>query len=486
MSNFLAIATVTAALKELLYSNAIKDVDGADVLTMQPDNAAKAAGGNPRINLYLYQVTPNAAWRNADLQTRRADGTLYQRSLAALDLHYMISFYGDETELVAHRLLGSVVRTLHAEPQLTRERIRTTIDNPSFSSFLMAPGKEPSNLADQVELVKFSPMHLSLEEFAKIWSVMYQISYVLSVAYQGTVVLIEGDGIPQSPLPVQERKVFAVPFNQPAIEQIAAKLDGSTAVDPYSPITTDNTIVIQGKRLQGGAGTLVQIAGIEVVPDAKNVSDMQITLPLTTSITLPDGTQTPLTNKLRAGVQGVQVVQRSQMGMDKDQDQPNWHRGVESNVAAFVLRPKFANTPDTSVAGEVTVTLTPVVSRKQRVVLLLNELAARPAQSPNLPPRSQTYSFDADPKVQTWKDQSGAVVTDPARFSGDDTTDTIKFSVPGVVPGPSIYLIRVQVDGAESALDVDTRRLIDDPAHPGKKIPNPFFNTYAGTPKVTI
>ena len=485
MSNFLAIATVTAALKELLYSNALKDVDGADVLTMQPDNAAKAAGGQPRINLYLYQVTPNAAWRNADLLTRRADGTLYQRPLAALDLHYMISFYGDENELVAHRLLGSVVRTLHAEPQLTRERIRTTIDNPSFSSFLNAPGKE-SNLADQVELVKFSPLHLSLEEFAKIWSVMYQIPYVLSVAYQGTVVLIEGDGIPQSPLPVQVRKVFAVPFNHPAIEQIAVKPDGNGAVDPNGPITTDKTMLIQGKRLQGGAGTLVQIAGIEVVPDAKNVSDTQITLPLNTPITLPDGTQTPLTNKLRAGVQGLQVVQRTQMGMDKDNDQPNWHRGVESNIAAFVLRPKFTNAPDTSVAGEVTVTLTPVVSRKQRVVLLLNELSTRPPQSPALPPRSRTYSFDADPKAQTWKDQSGAVVTDPAKFSGDDTADTIKFSIPGVVPGPSIYLIRVQVDGAESALDVDTRRLIDDPANKGKKIPNPFFNMYAGTPRVTI
>src|SRR6266568_6005486 len=474
MSNYLAVATATETLRTLLSDIAGQDVPCVQVKTTRPDLLV-SKDQPTEINIYLYQVTPNAAYRNSDLPTRRADGTVLQRPIAALDLHYMISFYGNENELEPQRLLGSVVRTLHAQPFLTREQIRQTILN--NAGFLGG-----SNLADQVELVKFSPLHLSLEEFAKIWSVFYQIPYVLSVAYQGTVVLIEGDGTPQSPLPVQVRKVFAVPFNHPAIEQIAARPDGNGAVDPNSPITTGKTIVIQGKRLQGGAGTLVQIAGVEVVPDAKNVSDTQITLPLNTPITLPDGTQIPLTNKLRAGAQGLQVIQRRQMGEDKDNDQQNWHRGVESNVAAFVLRPTLTNTPKTNVAGEITVTLTPVVSRKQRVVFLLNEFPAQLVKPTALPPRSRTYSFDADPRVQTWKDQTGTVVTEPGKFSGEDTTDTIKFSIPGIVPGPATYLIRVQVDGAESLLDVDPNKKLSD----GTNKDNPFFNTYIGTPKVTI
>ena len=36
------------------------------------------------MNVYLYQVTPNAAFRNVDLPTRRADGTLVKQPVAAL------------------------------------------------------------------------------------------------------------------------------------------------------------------------------------------------------------------------------------------------------------------------------------------------------------------------------------------------------------------------------------------------------------------
>ena len=48
-----------------------------------------------------------------------------------------------------------------------------------------------SNL-EEVELVKFTQLPLSLEELGKLWSVFFQTTHVLSVAFQGTVVLIEG------------------------------------------------------------------------------------------------------------------------------------------------------------------------------------------------------------------------------------------------------------------------------------------------------
>jgi Pvc16 N-terminal domain len=468
MSNYLAIATVTATLKDILQTAAAKDVTDHEVIvmTVRPDLAKnEAQDAKATINIYLYQVTPNAALRNSDLPTRRADGTILNRPQVALDLHYMISFYGAENQFVTQRLLGSAVRTLHAEPQLSREKIRRTI--------IAQPILSDSNLADQFELVKFTPLHLSLEELAKIWSVFYQIPYVLSVAYQGTVVLIESDDTPQNALSVQVRNIYAVPFNQPNIEQVGVKATINQTIVPGRPITVNDVMRILGKNLRGTTGTLIQFNGVEVVPDSANVSDRQIDLPLNAPLTLSDGTKVSPANVLRAGVQGVQVIQRMQMGMDKVNDQQNWHRGVESNVAAFVLRPMLSN-PITNVAGEVTVTLTPVVSRKQRVVLLLNEVLPQPAQQPALPQRARTYSFTADPKAQSWKDQTGAVVTDPAKFSGEDTTDTIKFSIPGIVPGPVTYLIRVQVDGAESLLDLDTNPQ------------SPTFNMYSGTPKVTI
>ena len=85
MSNHLAIATVTAALGALL-SSAAQVVTGAELSTVRPGTAAPvmpAVG----INIYLYQVAPNPAWRNVDLPTRDSGGRLAQRPRPGLDLH---------------------------------------------------------------------------------------------------------------------------------------------------------------------------------------------------------------------------------------------------------------------------------------------------------------------------------------------------------------------------------------------------------------
>lgn len=110
MSNFLAVATITAVLRLLLQGPADDGVSGAVVTTERPDARANSSTG-AGVNVFLYQVRPNAALRNADLATRSASGQLLQRRQAALDLLYLLSFYGDDTELEPQRLLGSVVRT---------------------------------------------------------------------------------------------------------------------------------------------------------------------------------------------------------------------------------------------------------------------------------------------------------------------------------------------------------------------------------------
>ena len=66
MSNFLAIATVTATMQTLLQAAIGVDVAGATATTVRPDGSDN--GLPPRgLNIYLYQVTPNGAWRNSDL-----------------------------------------------------------------------------------------------------------------------------------------------------------------------------------------------------------------------------------------------------------------------------------------------------------------------------------------------------------------------------------------------------------------------------------
>ena len=410
MSNFLGIATVTAALGQILSEALVPDVDDAKVTTFRPDtNGNMPTTG---VNIFLYQVTPNAAWQNADLPTRRANGDLVQRPRAALDLHYLLTFYGDEGKLVPQRVLGSVVRTLHAQPILTRDLIRKTIAKNEFD-FLVT-----SNLADSIELVKFTPLPLSLEDLSKLWSVYFQTPYSLSVAYQATVVLIESEDSTHAALPVRARNIYVAPFRQPLIENVRAA-DGAPV------IVSTSTLVIAGKRLRGDA-TQVLISGIDATAGIQSLTDSEIRL------TQPAG--------LRAGVQGLQVIQPRLMGTP-----PVAHVGVASNLAAFVLHPtinkKVDNSPDVTVAlPNVTVKLSPPVSRSQDVRLLLNEFNG-----------ARAYSFDAAPHNAD---------TDP------EVTDTLVFAVAGVEPGD--YLARVQVNGAESPLELSTDA--NDPVYVGPRV----------------
>jgi hypothetical protein len=428
MSNFLAIATVTAALSQTLRAAIETDVPGASVTTLRPDTAG---GGIPatRVNLYLYQVVPNAAWRNADLPTRQAGGQLAQRPQVALDLHYLLSFYGDEGQLEPQRLLGSVVRTLHARPVLTRQMVRNTIANPAF--FFLAA----SNLDEAIELVKFTPLSPSLEELSNLWSVFFQTAYTLSVAYQGTVVLIESEVTPRPTLPVRARNLYVVPFRRPIIEHVHAQAGAD------QPIVIDSTLVIHGQGLRGDL-TSVRIGGGEITPSSADITDTEISLPLSTLLASP-----PLSGAaLRAGVQAVQVVHHLPMGTP-----PEPHRGVESNVAAMILRPTItvpvtvANVQGSGGAprsADVTVQVQPPIGGSQRLLLLLHEaMAEAPA----------AYNF--------------------AVAARQTDVNAVTIPVSGVRAGD--YLVRVQVDGAESPLLVDT-----DPD-------SPTFNQFIG-PLVTV
>jgi hypothetical protein len=389
MSNFLAIATVTATLGQVLQPPVSAGVPGATVTTLRPDGAG--AGPRPAgVNIYLYQVTSNAAYRNADLPTRTSDGDVVQRPQAALDLHYLFTFQGDETTLEPQRLLGIVASTLQAKPVLSRQDISSTAAGTGFLA--------RSDLADQVELVKFTPSPLSLEELSKVWSVFFQTPYNLSVAYQATVVLIESDDTPRRALPVRARTVTVRPFRFPRIDRVTSQAGADAA------IVAGSTLLIEGAQLRGDQ-TLVLLGGTERTPLA--VSDSEITLALP-----PD---------IPAGIQGLQVLQRVSMGIP-----PQPHRGFESNVAAFVLRPTI--TAENATSTLVTLKVDPNIHTGQRAVMLLNRQSAGPPAA---------YSFTSPPA--------------PAE------TDTLEFQISGVPAGA--YFVRVQVDGAESPLDLDPASL---------------------------
>jgi hypothetical protein len=392
MSNYLAIATVTGALYQILIGPVQTAVAGATVRFRRPDKTS-GQEGTPHVNAYLYQVTPNAAFRNIDLPTRRADGTLVKQPVAALDLHYLFTFHGSDDQLEPQLMLGAVAGTLQAQPLLSPQNIQSATTNFSFLN--------ASDLANQVERIRFTPTALSLEEFSKLWSAFFQVEYTLSAAYQASVVLITTEQTPpQEALPVQHRKLYVAPFAQPTITQVMAQ--GGTAGQPILPTST---LVIQGTQLLGDI-TTVQIGDVTVTPPV--VTENAIIMPV------PPGVQ--------AGVLGVQVVQQLMLG-----DPPEPHPGWESNVAAVVLQP-ILSAP--SITGTtLSVTINPDVQPGQRVTFMLNQnVPATP------PPTPTAYSFTLAPFTIA----SGTLTC--------DITDVAS----------GVYFIRAKVDGAESPLNLDS------------------------------
>lgn len=403
MSNYLAVATITATLQRTLQGIVQADLEGARITTVRPSDIGN---GTPEtgVNLFLYQVITNPALNNIDSAPARSRGNPTKRQ-AALDLYYMLSFYGNEAELEPQRLLGSVVRSLNDKRVINQEMIRAACRDATL------PFLQESNLADQVQQIGVVPLDLNLEDLSKAWSVFFQTPYMLSIGYKVMVVMVDGDEAPPRGLPIRDRRTNGLSpyFSQPQIEQVMAQ--GGVS----EPILAESTLVISGRQLKGDWATQVRVCGVEVVP--AEVSATQILLPLSQ---VPAGA-------LRSGIQSLQVIHPPQ-----GNDRADRRRGKESNAAAFVLRPRLASVvlldslgeEDEARSGRLQLQTNLPIGMRQRVVMVLNEWGGdRPA----------SYLFDA-----------------PSR---DRESQSIAIPFQEVKPGE--YLVRLMVDGAESQLQVD-------------------------------
>ncbi|MBE9004760.1 DUF4255 domain-containing protein [Fortiea sp. LEGE XX443] len=415
MSNYLAIATVTATLQRTLQASVQLDVDGARVTTVRPDrlNGATPEAG---VNVYLYDILLNSAWRSADLRQRHSDEKYTKRSQTGLDLYYLLTCYGNDVELEPQRLMGSIVRTLNSKSMITQEMIRETVADSTFT-FLA-----DSNLAEQVEAIAISPVDMNIEEISKIWTVFFQTPYSLSLGYKASVILIDSGDIPKKPLPVRNIQRHVTPY-QPAIahikvaEELSKLWQTQNATTPL--ILATSTLLIQGNKLNADI-TQVRIGNVTATP--QTVTEKQITLDISTI---------PI-QSLRAGVQSLQVIHPQQQ--------------VSSNVLPILLRPTIQEITISNLHGrgndprsaDINVKVNFTIDKTQQVTLVLTELSFT---------QFTGYSFEQTKNRR-------------------NNTNSITFAITDCLPGN--YLVRLVVDGAESLLSVDT-----DPN-------SPTFESYIG------
>ena len=345
MSNYLALAAVTAAFGRLITRalQAVPNLSAAPELRIgQPP----ADPGFVGANLFLYRTAPSAARRNDDLATRDAGGMPTRRPQAALDLDYMISFYGSDARLEPHRLMGSAVALLHAYPVLTAADIRAAIDARGADGVLAG-----ADLDQQIEPVRFTMVPLGVEDMHRIWSLYYSLPYALSVAYTGSTVLLDADVAAGRAPPARRAVIRTRPMMPPRIDALTP---------PVVPF---------------GAGAKLTIAGSNFSAPA-HVAFGALAAP---AVPVDGGLEAVLPAGLRAGVNPVRVVVADEAGAAASGAAVL----AESSDAVFVLAPRVADgalwrrTPDPRTGATietVVVNLAPLPALAQPVQLFLNPL----------------------------------------------------------------------------------------------------------------
>jgi len=206
MSTALALASVTALLKDLLENGlasagvTAKIGGDATVSALPPDRVGLGGDEKAQLNVFLYHITPHAAVRleRKPGATKGAEGN--GRHALSLELHYLLTAYGAQ-DYQTEILLGHALQLLHESPVLERERIRASLTAISHTRDrrVIPPSQAAlanSPLADQVDSITITPEFLSTEEISKLWSAL-QAKYRPSATYKVSAVFIDGAKEPE-------------------------------------------------------------------------------------------------------------------------------------------------------------------------------------------------------------------------------------------------------------------------------------------------
>lgn len=362
MSTPLAIAATTSALRNLLLAGIPRlDAELSDLrVTLQPPDRAREGVTAAQLNLFLYQTTYNAAFRNADLPSRTRAGEVGPAPLA-LDLHYVLTAFGrgeSDNEAVSHRVLGGALSLLHDHPLLGADELKDAL----------AGGE----VHLQPERVRITPHPLPVEEMSKLWT-SFQTSYRLSAAIQASVLLIDSARAVRAAPPVARRGPEDAGASAAAgVENPFPHLTAATPPGGQPAVRLGETLVLSGGSL-GGAEVGVRFhtrwwdEPVEVAAAA--ATDTSV------SVAIPD-----LPAEWPAGVYTAAVLVR----------RPGEDYRRETNQLPVVLGPRIVTLPAVPVgraAGTAAfgIVVTPQVLPEQRAALLLGgrEVPAEPRLAPD-------------------------------------------------------------------------------------------------------
>jgi hypothetical protein len=401
MSDYLAVGGVSAVLRSLLTSALTNGGPTAilgsspGITSTSPDLVPTGPSEQPRLNIFMYYASLNAALRNLGLPSSGAQGARLSNPPLALNLHYLVSAYGSN-QFDPEILLAWAMQVFHDTPVVPRQVIQTALTD------LLSGGQVPpeaqliagSTLADQIEHIRITPETLTTEEIYRLWAA-FQTHYRPTTSYRVSVVVIQGTQSFKSNLPVRQRTFTAMPSQPPVIDSVSP-----------ATIAAGGVLTITGSNFIGDspAETLVSFDSAPgIAPSTIQGNCIRRVLPA----------------GLQAGTRSVRVVRTIVYP-----GSPTPHTGFASSPALFQLAPAITNTPPITVARGSTLTLqlSPSVGQTQQATLYIGDTA--------LP-------IDERP------------VGSPA------TSPTLAFPIPASFPAGT-FPLRVEIDGASSPLTLDT------------------------------
>jgi hypothetical protein len=418
MSSPMAIGAVSAVICNLLDDGLVEAGGGAGgpvlISSIAPDLIDLAdPAAQPRLNLFLYRVSPNQGWWNAELPSRGSDGQLISSPPLSINLHYLLTAYG-QTNFQAEILLGYAMHLLHERPVLDRATLQRALTPDPLGASILPPGfaaLSPADLANQAETITITLEPFDTEEIAKLWTAI-QANYRPTAGYVVSAVLIQTKKPQRSALPVLHRgHVDPItgrdrgPVVSPSLDPPYPTLTSATPPPGQSAVRLGEAVDFNGTHL----------AGTDLVV---SFTHRLLTIPLTIDVGVSKNSSTTTTTlpadaaAEAAWLPGMYSVTVSLLAADDSE--PRTTDAVMMPLAPALTLPPASISRD-AITGEIslTVQVSPQVEPAQDVWLFLGGIGA-PAQ-----PRATR-------------------------------TDTLSFLLPPVTAGAQ--WVRLRIDGVDSQL----------------------------------
>jgi hypothetical protein len=413
-----ALAAVTATMKRMIKSR-LPDTLGqlsVEVTSESPIAMSRLSETDRihRLNLFLYEVRPSAAFRNQPPPGARK-GSSGQVPLA-LELYYLVAPYptDDQHEQVGQQLLGMGLLALHELSSVGAPTVRLEETDP------------PQDLL--VELLRIVPVTLNGEELSRLWSAL-QAPLRPSAAFQVSPILIESRRAPRSAPPVLRRGPVdggADIGARRAVFPEATKLElVPSAAGPARPRSEALPVFEAGERVRVVGSLLIEVGeSSRVLLHAHDAPDgVDLAIVLDAAASNPDGLVFNLVAPARqpalaAGVYTVRVEVPRTVEANRPGVAESWSAPRTTNELPLFIAPRITGlTLETSAAGaRLRVACVPPVRVGRRVLLIVGDR-----------PLSMTSQTDAG--------------------------STLFFALPSVDDRPlpaGEYVVRLRVDGVDN------------------------------------